>query len=289
MTAIGKILALLNLVVGLGLLTWATSVYVQRPAWYQQIPEGEEKGNAVTFAQLKLEIETLTRAANNANEAWGLHLELLKDREASRDQRRKAYAQRLQWARTGNPNDLIDEADPKSGQGFYEPVLIDDELVRLREEEKKAIDDGDTAKATEFRKEITKLEPFAGLHDLRLESKDVKGVTRIVPKGRPVLAIDGKPLRGADNLLATLDKDVEEINKLNAEILKQRKRYEELSGQLALLEDQLIKMGVIRESVQSELFFLDSFEVNVLETRDTVARREKQLRARLKELGVVDP
>ena len=34
MTAIGKLLALLNLVAGLGVLTWSVSVYVQRPGWF---------------------------------------------------------------------------------------------------------------------------------------------------------------------------------------------------------------------------------------------------------------
>ena len=46
---------------------------------------------------------------------------------------------------------------------------------------------------------------------------------------------------------------------------------------------------MIRDSIQSEWFFLSSFEVNVYETRETVLRRERQLRNRLKALGVVDP
>jgi hypothetical protein len=48
-------------------------------------------------------------------------------------------------------------------------------------------------------------------------------------------------------------------------------------------------MGVIRDSAQAEVFFLSTFEVNVFETRETVFRRERQLRARLKGLGILDP
>jgi len=41
--------------------------------------------------------------------------------------------------------------------------------------------------------------------------------------------------------------------------------------------------------VQAELFFLSTFEVNVFETRETVFRRERQLRDRLRTLGINDP
>ena len=52
---------------------------------------------------------------------------------------------------------------------------------------------------------------------------------------------------------------------------------------------RVIAMGVIRDSVQAELFFLSTYEVNVFETRETVLRRERQLRGRLKVLGYNDP
>ena len=48
-------------------------------------------------------------------------------------------------------------------------------------------------------------------------------------------------------------------------------------------------MGIIRDNTQAELFFLSTFEVNVFETRETVFRRERQLRDRLKILGIVNP
>jgi hypothetical protein len=43
-------------------------------------------------------------------------------------------------------------------------------------------------------------------------------------------------------------------------------------------------MGDIRDEVQSERYFLETFEVNVYETRETVLRRKKQLLQRLAEL-----
>src|SRR5436305_2045118 len=58
MTAIGKLLALLNLVVGIALLTWATNLYVQRPGWFNEPPTEVDKGNSpVGFKQLKVETE----------------------------------------------------------------------------------------------------------------------------------------------------------------------------------------------------------------------------------------
>ena len=40
MTAIGKLLAVLTLVVGLAIFTWSLGVYVQRPGWFNDPPEG---------------------------------------------------------------------------------------------------------------------------------------------------------------------------------------------------------------------------------------------------------
>jgi hypothetical protein len=125
MTAIGKLLALLLFVVGLALLTWAVGVYGQRPGWFGEPPEGGvDKGhNPVTFKGLKAEIDGLNRGAAVASDLWGTNLKALEETEKLRADRRKGYALRLQWAKTGNPRDLNDPANPKSGTGFYAPVV----------------------------------------------------------------------------------------------------------------------------------------------------------------------
>ena len=54
MTAIGKILAFLNLAVGLGLAMWSVNVYTNRPSWFDAPADVVDKGNSpVTFTQLK--------------------------------------------------------------------------------------------------------------------------------------------------------------------------------------------------------------------------------------------
>lgn len=250
MTAIGKLLAVLTLVAGLGVLTWSVGVYVQRPGWFNPPPEGgvDKGNNPVGFAQLKAEAETLTRSAGVASAAWGTHLKLLEEREKFRADRLAGYAERIRWAHKGNPKDPVDRDNPKSpGKGFYEPAV----------------------------------DPVTKLYDLTT----VGGI----PKGKAVLATDGTPLPGRDGLLDSLTGDVAAIQDLDTQIKKQRELYGQLQAQVKATDARLAKMGTIRDSVQAELFFLSTFEVNVFETRETVLRREKQLRASLKVLGINNP
>lgn len=256
MTAIGKLLAFLTLIVGLTMMTWAVGVYAQRPAWFDPAPEGgaDPAAPAATFATLKAEIDALGRAAAVASGTWGDNLRALEARERYREDRRKGYALRLQWAHTGNPKDLIDPANPKSGKGFYAPVI----------------------------------DPKTNLYDLSLDANGrPKGEAilgnDIGPDGRPL------PLPGVTGQLNSVTADVKGIEVLNQEIIKQRQAYDVLSAEVLATEKRLVAMNAIRDSVQAELFYLSTFEVNVYETRETVTRRERQLRNRLKTLGVSNP
>jgi hypothetical protein len=252
MTAIGKLLALLNLVVGLGLLTWSVDLYAHRPVWFADQadppPGPRGYGRAVGFKQLKAEADALARRAAVAGELWGTHLRALEEREKLRADRKAGYAERLRWANKGNPNDPIDPSNPKSpGKGFYEPVI----------------------------------NPATKLMDLTL----VKGV----PKGKPVTGTNGEPLPGLDGLLDSIEGDTAAALNFNKQSLEKEAEFDRLDRQVVDTEIRAIKMGVIRDSAQAEVFFLSTFEVNVFETRETVFRRERQLRARLKGLGILDP
>ena len=221
MTAIGKVLALLNLIVGLGIMAWSTTVYVHRPAWFLKPAAGERNDRAFMFEQLKADALALTRTA--------------------------AYAERLRWAHKGNPKDLVEPGNPKSaGKGFYEPVI----------------------------------DPLTNLHDL---------APGVAPKGKAVVGVDGKALPGLDGLLGTLTGDSNRIVELTEQIGEQQKAFDKLSAEVLATESRAIRMGTIRDSVQAELFYLSTFEVDVYETRETVLRRVRQLRSRLKELGVENP
>ena len=250
MTAIGKLLALLNLMIGLTIMAWSVSVYTLRPGWFADPPTGGvDAGNKpVGFKEMQAETSVLGRAAGLASEAWGTRLATLEAREQLRADRRAAYAQRLRWARAGNPKDPVDPANPKSpGKGFYEPVV----------------------------------DPATNLYDLTLAAG--------VPTGKAVFGTDGLPLPGLDGLLGTVAGDAAEIVNLTNQIEAQRVEFDKLSGDVVAVEARAVSMGVIRDSVQAELFFLSGFEVDVFETRETVFRRERQLRERLKVLGVVNP
>ncbi|MBP3958476.1 hypothetical protein J8F10_24780 [Gemmata sp. G18] len=250
MTAIGKLMAFLLLAVGLAMMTWAVSAYAQRPGWFDPIPEGGVDKNAqtATFAQLKVEIDALNRSAGVASDVWGTSLKELEAREALRANRLKGFADRNRWARKGNPKDLIDPANPRSGKGFYAPTI----------------------------------DPILKLHDL---SADATGK----PKGAAILGSDEQPLPGIDTLTDSVSSDLKEMLELAAQISEQRRKFDELSADVVATQKSAGKMNTIRDSVQAELFFLFTFEVNVYETRETVARRQQQLLKRLKALGVANP
>ena len=286
MTAIGKLLALLNLVAGLGILTWSVGIYVERPGWFEPVPDAAvDKGSSpLGFAQMKAEAEALARAAGVASEAWGVNLAALEDREKVRVERRAYYDERRRWAHKGHPKDPVDKDNPKSaGKGFYEPVRVDDELPKLRADLKAAEDKGLTDAAVKLRGDVRRLALAAGLYDLRPDPATG------LPRGKPSVGTDGRPLPGLDGLLVTVSDDVAAIKNLNEEAKLQRDRFDELSTQARATQARVIAMGVIRDSVQAELFFLSTYEVNVFETRETVLRRERQLRGRLKVLGFNDP
>jgi len=248
-TAIGKLMAFLLFVAGIAMMTWAVSIYVQRPTWFEPIPEGIDKGNnPLTFKQLQAENEALSRAAAVASDTWGANLKELEDSEAFRYGRLKSYAERNRWARKGNPKDLIDPANPKSGKGFYAPVV----KAELK------------------------------LYDLTVDAAGK-------PKGEAIKGSDDLPLPGIEGLLGSSSDDRKAIEELIEEIITLRRAYDKVQGEIFVVDDNLRRMNVIRASVQSELFYLSTFEVNVYETRETVLRRERQFRGRLKTLGVLDP
>ncbi len=118
-TLICKFLTFVYLLLALACLTWATSIYFQRPSWFDPIPDAVDKGNTPeTFAGLKQDIESLGRSASAASGAWGAQLKVLEDLEARRIVRKKEYDVRLGWAKIGNPKD--------DKNAFYKPVYEKD-------------------------------------------------------------------------------------------------------------------------------------------------------------------
>ena len=231
MTSLGKILAFVNLVIAMAMLSWSVSTYSLRPGWFDAKPEGgyPTGREAENFALLKDEIDNLGRAAVAASTEWGVQRTRLEGLEKLRATRQKGYAERLEWARNGNPG--------KDGAAFFEPVY------------------------------------------------DSRGLLDLNVVGEPILGDDNQPLRGVSKLGTGVAADVREVERLSKENTKLRDQFKTIGTQILDTESRLLKMGVIRESVQAELFHLASFEVNVYETRETVVRRKRQLTGRLTELG----
>lgn len=233
MTTIGKILAFVNLLIGLAMLSWAVTIYTQRPSIMDAKTTDIDRGqHPVIIAQLKEDIEKYSAAATAASANWGVQKKLLDDREAQRAERQKGYGARLQLARDGNPKAPDQPA-------FFEPVFLSDGFVDLN------------------------------------------------TNGAPILA-EGevpRPLRAVNRLGGQYAADVAEVIKQAKLIDGYRDQFKTLSGQVLETETRALKMGVIRDSVQAELFYLATVEVNVYETRETVQRRKAQLNRRLEYLG----
>ena len=119
--------------------------------------------------------------------------------------------------------------------------------------------------------------------------KDAAGkptsVLDLTKLGEPVNGPDALPLKGADTLLANFSKDVDATIDYQKQKDALYKEYDRLGVDILSEETRLLAMSKIRDSVQAELFYLSSFEVNVYETRETVFRRKRQLDLRLRELG----
>jgi hypothetical protein len=309
MTLIGKLLAFLNLIIGLGFVSFAATLYFQRPAWFEPIPEVVDKGNApVTFAQLKQEADNLGRAAGVASAGWGQQLKKLEALEARRSARLKEYEKRTTWMLKGNAAD--------KGAAFYHHVYEKDvpvtAYVNVFNKEHRVTLTLDEASGTtglppggseeEIKRHIREILARPTVSAKWLEAKrqrptdaDIDALygalavkeTSLIDHtklGEPVLR-DGKPLQGVDNLGKAFADDVDAVIAYEKDVEKQLKRYDELGTEILLEEARKLKMSDIRASVQSELFYLSTFEVNVYETRETVFRRKKQLVQRLTELG----
>lgn len=232
MTFLGKILTFVNLVIAMAMVSWSVTLYSTRPSWFDAKAEGGYPAgkDPVNFAQLKEDIEALGRAATSASADWGAQRTRLEGLEQLRAVRLQGYAQRLDWARNGKPNQ-------KDQAGFFEPVF------------------------------------------------DSRGMLDLNVVGAPIYGPDNVPLKGVNKLGTQTAADVREVEARSKEISKARDDFKNLGVVILGTETRLLKMGVIRDAVQAELFHLSTFEVNVYETRETVLRRKRQLVDHLAELG----
>jgi len=126
---------------------------------------------------------------------------------------------------------------------------------------------------------------FKAVYEKDAAGKDSTNLN-VTEVGAPIHGPDDRPLRGVDTLLANFSADVKTVNELALRNAAHREKYAVLTKQIEEEGRRLDAMLGVRDAVQSELFYLETFELNVYETRTTVVNRRRQLAQRLAELGV---
>jgi hypothetical protein len=253
MTLFGKILAVINLIVGIGMAMTGTLMYTQRPYYFEPPPEGSvDRGNTpVTFKEMTAEIDKLGKSAATATQNWGNSFKSVKSLEKVRKDRQAVYDARLQvgWqgpVKAGSPQDAR-----APGAAFFIDVYDD----------------------------------RTGLIDITQVLMDKKGVA-IAIQGP-----DNQPLQGADTLMDLHATEVllaAGDNKMKKGLLQEIKalREEQLKLQVEIVqaETRVLKQFKIREEVTQEVIFLKDFRINVGSNQETVYARKKQLEERLRQI-----
>src|SRR5688500_15727849 len=99
MTTFGKLLAFLNLVVGVSLLAWAVSVYANRADWVDRKSGTDSVEGEIS--KLKKEIDRLPKSVADADAAYGRESAGLAGAEARRFYRKRRLDARIAQARQG--------------------------------------------------------------------------------------------------------------------------------------------------------------------------------------------
>ncbi|HET6574978.1 MAG TPA: hypothetical protein VFG68_15335 [Fimbriiglobus sp.] len=134
MTTFGKVLAFVNLVVGVSLLAWAVSVYANRTDWVDSKSDAGTADGQIT--QLKKEIDRLQKSIAGADAAYGQESLTLATEEYRQSYRKVRLDDRIRQARLGTfrvqnvyPSDpaFVNVDDNKGG-----PILGPDNRTPLR-------------------------------------------------------------------------------------------------------------------------------------------------------------
>ncbi|MBY0514574.1 MAG: hypothetical protein K2P78_11760 [Gemmataceae bacterium] len=261
MTAFGKTLTFLMMLVAVPMAIWATTVYSQRPSWFDGPDSTYEKAAVLTFKGLTTEIDAAGKLAALSSRDWGVALKNLEAREKVYRARQPGYAQRLEWAQKGK------DVGAKGKKGGNRPGFF----------EERAIPNTATPDLT---RGLTDLDPDAFPTDKTGNPVTIKGP-------------DGRDLQGADTLLDDYHRTVVQITGdpadamkpgLVAEIAALREEEKQLQAQIVVAEVKLLKQLRIRDEVTGEVLYLRDFRITVGGQKDTVYERKKQLEDRLRQL-----
>ena len=252
MTILGKLLVFLNLIGGIGVAVYSTSVYTSRPPWFQDFKDagGFDKGNTpLTFKQLADDIDAQGKAAALASSNWGVQNKSLTVAEANRAARYLLmYGKNVDDTRpTPTTKGMLDYAQTggypgANGGGFLN--LVEDPATKL----------------LNLKPDLTNMATF---------KKDV------------VHGPDDLPLKGTDTLLEQFTRDGVEAEVQAYLSKKLRADFLVLGTEIVKVQTQIHKQRDIRDQLVVEESHLAAFEVNATLNRDTYTRRRQQLFDRL--------
>lgn len=259
MTAFGKLLVFVNLFVSLGLLSWTVSAYSNRLDWVDRKTEdGVIKGQITTLQE---EITKVSKAIADSQAAYGQRSIALGQVEANRDYRKFRFQQRLAKARVGN-----DPTGPFRVQLPQAANLPGGEAFTNLEQEGPVINGPDAR-------------PLRGLDALRLDFAKQSSDARRINKGDvEVTPAQWTQIAGGDT--ATLDAMIPMMG-LN----DLRKLHGVLSDLVSLTEVSVGKQKDILVNLREEASFLGDKRVSWEVQLQSLERRQRQLEARLKQLG----
>ncbi len=259
MTIFGKLLVFLNLIGGIGMVVYATSVYTHRPTWFEDYKDvgGYDKGNLPrTFKQLAEETDAQTKSAALAGSNWGAQNKALQAAEGVRATRYvQMYGKNLDGTRpTATTKGLLDHAHEgnypgANGGGFLN--LVEDSTTKL----------------LNLKPDLTNPATFK----------------QVVVHGP-----DDQPLKGTDSLLDQFTKDGAEAETQAFLSKKLRAELSVLGTQIVAVQTQIHKQRDIRDQLVIEATYLSAFEVNAILNRDTFTRRRQQLIDRLAPFQAMD-
>ncbi|HVK17675.1 MAG TPA: hypothetical protein VM533_12065 [Fimbriiglobus sp.] len=249
MTTFGKVLAFLNLVVGVSLLAWGASVYANRADWVDRKTGTDSVEGDVT--RLKKEIDRLQKSVVDADAAYGQRSVALATAESNRTYRKRKLDARIAEARQGTfkvqktfPNNpAFVNVDDNTGAPIFGP----DGKTPLR---------GVDALVKDFNEQVRQGE----LH----RRGDQPVAQDQWANWQALLGQERFPTLGIDDL---------------------RTLHGVLSDQVASVEVAANKQQDVLTNLRNEAAHLTDLRVDWTTRLQTLERRQQQLENRLRELG----
>ena len=248
MTSIAKLLVFLNLLFAVLIVSWSTSLYVNRVKWLDsQTAEGSKVDGRLT--ELKADIQDANKRVGNASALFGDEQRDLLAQENLRSRRLQAYNFRLSQARSGL---------------FTQPVY----------EAGGAVIDI-TKPGTVITTSTTDTTPLPGIdksaEQLRTQADEI---------GRLINGEEMTPERWMEIELLMGTKPLnQELATMGVGTMQQL--LEKLSKTILAKELAVNKQREVLENLKDESPYLESTQVNWISQLETLKRRKAQLQARL--------